>query len=174
MEKIFHTKRNTFSSTDEALQTVFSRFFGIHNAKIMRDKGKPYLQNGEALSLFFSVAHTDNELFIAVSDKNVGIDAEKRTRFVVYEPIIKRFSLAEREEIRNTTDFLFHWTAKESTVKWLGGTLARDLYKLQYVNGQLIHGQVPLPVNLCFLDYQQTILAVCGERDFSKAQILEF
>lgn len=173
MEKIFHTKRNTFSSTDEALQYMFNRYFGVSNAIIVRNNGKPYLQNGKNVPLLFSVTHTENELFIAVSDKNVGIDAEKNTRLVAYEPIIKRFTFAEREEIRNVPDFLVHWTAKESAVKWLGGTLARDLYKLQYANGQLIHGQVPLPVKLCFFHYAECILAVCSECDFSKVQITE-
>ena len=82
MEKIFHTKRNTFSSTDETLQYMFNRYFGISNAIIVRDNGKPYLQNSDPVSLVFSVTHTENELFIAISDKNVGIDAEKRTRLV--------------------------------------------------------------------------------------------
>lgn len=173
MEKIFHTKRNTFSSTDETLQYMFNRYFGISNAIIVRDNGKPYLQNSEPVSLFFSVTHTENELFIAISDKNVGIDAEKRTRLVTYEPIIKRFTFAEREEIQNTHDFLVHWTAKESAVKWLGGTLARDLYKLQYANGQLIHGQIPLPIKLCFFTYAECILAVCSEHDFSHVEITE-
>ncbi len=125
MEKIFIVSQNAYPTSEIAVKDVLSKYFQMENAQIERgDHGKPFLVGGQALPLFFSIAHTDNKLFIAVSNENVGIDAERIDRTVDYTPIVKRFSTNERKEITDTQTFLRHWTAKESAVKWLGGSLA--------------------------------------------------
>ena len=175
MEKIFHVKKNRFSSTDETLRFIFNRFYGILNAEIIRNEnGKPFLKSKETIPpLFCSVSHTDNELFIAISSKNVGLDVENTHRTVHYEPIIKRFSTLERKEIQNVQDFLKHWTSKESAIKWLGGSIANDLYKLEFIENELIYKGIRLPVQISFLPYHEYLISVCSEVDFSKIQITE-
>ena len=107
MEKIFHVKKNRFSSTDETLRFIFNRFYGMLNAEIVRNEnGKPFLKSKETTPpLFCSVSHTDNELFIAISRKNVGLDVENTHRTVHYEPIIKHFSpfIKEKGKLKNDT-----------------------------------------------------------------------
>ena len=173
MEKIFYTNRSKYPSTDEALTHVFSRFYGIERPVIVRNEnGKKYLAESEQ-RLFFSVSHTENLLFIAISNENVGLDAERIDRTIVYEPIVKKFPQEERKEILSTQDFLQHWTAKEAAVKWLGGALAHDLYKLSFIGGTLYYKQAALP-QVSFLQMEEHLLAVCGERDFSKAEAVRF
>lgn len=172
MEKLFHANVTAFASTDEALRALFQRFFYLRDVRIVRKNGKPYLENAPQ-PLYFSVSHTDDELFIAVSDKNVGVDAEKACRRVEYKPILKRFSPSERREIANADDFLRHWTIKESAVKWLGSTLAHDLRKLQYASGKLLYESEPFPVLLSVLRQDDVWLAVCCENDFSQAERIE-
>jgi 4'-phosphopantetheinyl transferase len=172
MQKLFYTDKNTFEDTATAVREIFSRYFHI-DAEIMRsENGKPFLKGKR--DLFFSVSHTDTTLFIAVSDENIGIDAERTDRDVRFLPIIKRFPFAEQKEIGNVSDFLRHWTAKESAVKWLGGTLARDLYKLEYANSLLRYGEVQLPVQITRFTLNGCFVAVCCEHDFSQAEIVAY
>ena len=111
-------------------------------------------------------------LFVAISDKNVGIDAENVLRKNVSPSLLKKFTLEERAEITSNIDFLRHWTAKESAIKYLGGTLAKDLKKLHFVQGKLRHEKADLNVMTTVFQLFEHIVTVCHEHDFSKAEIL--
>ena len=171
MEKIFFAESSAFQSSISAVERILLTHFGIANAKISRtENGKPYLES--AVNLFFSVSHTKAGLFIAFSDKNVGLDAEVFGRNVNFQSILRKFPFEERDEIACKQDFLHHWTVKESAVKWLGGTLAHDLTKLSYVGGVLCCEGLELPITVTTLHFNGHILAVCGERDFSNAEFI--
>ncbi len=175
MEKIFYTDKSAYPNSETAVKRVLSEYFNLKNAEIKKNEhGKPYLQNGRDIPLFFSVSHTENRLFIAVSDENVGIDAESLSRQIDYLPIIKRFAPEERKEILSTADFLRHWVAKESAVKWLGGSLAHDLHKLRFVENRLFYGEIEFPTHLVFRNFENYLIAVCGERDFGCAEFIPF
>ena len=172
MQKLFYTDKNTFKVTDTALREIFLQYFHI-DAEIQRsENGKPFLKDRS--DIFFSVSHTNTTLFIAVSDENIGIDAEQMDRDVHFLPIVKRFPLAEQKEMKNLSDFLRHWVVKESAVKWLGGTLARDLYKLEYANSTIKYGEVQLPVQITLISLNGCFVAVCCERDFSQAERIAY
>ena len=47
MEKIFHVKKNRFSSTDETLRFIFNRFYGILNAEIIRNENGKHFSNND-------------------------------------------------------------------------------------------------------------------------------
>jgi 4'-phosphopantetheinyl transferase len=174
MEKIFYANKSIEPDSETAIKRILSEYFNVKNAVIERNEnGKPFLANGQT-PLFFSVSHTGNKLFIAVSDENVGIDAESLYRNVDYLPILKRFAPEERQQIRSVEDFLRFWVAKESAVKWLGGSLAQDLRKLRYTNGRLFYGEIELPVKLVFHSFDTYLLAVCSERDFTGAEFIPF
>ena len=165
MEKIFYTEQNKYHDSTEAIRHILTEYFGVENPRISRtETGKPYLID---TPLFFSVSHTDGLIFIAVSDCNVGIDAERNDRHVDYQKIIKRFPEDERALIRSSTDFLRHWTVKESAVKWLGSSLSHDLRELRYGKDGVFYKEIPLPVYISFPNFKGYMLAVCGERDFS-------
>lgn len=172
MEKIFYADKAAFPNSISAVKKILSTYFGVTTPKICRtENGKPYLEHPEKM-LFFSVSHTKTSLFIAFSDENVGLDAESLDREVDYLPILRRFSVEERSEIECVEDFLRHWTAKESAVKWLGGTLAHDLNKLTYVKGVLHYKELELPLHLTTMFFQNHVLSVCGEKDFSQAEFI--
>ena len=170
MEKIFYTDKHAFPSSSEALQAVFSQYFGIENAEIQRTKnGKPYLL--DKYGLFFSVSHTKNLLFIGVSDAEIGIDAEALSRETDYSIVLRKFPLEEQAEILSNTDFLRHWTAKEAAIKYLGGTLAKDLKKLSFIRGKFHYCDQVLPT-ICEKELEDTLLSICAKRDFSNAEII--
>ncbi|MBQ8684685.1 MAG: 4'-phosphopantetheinyl transferase superfamily protein, partial [Clostridia bacterium] len=159
--------------SENAVQKILAEYFDVENAAILRtENGKPYLEKGKDIPLFFSVSHTKDALFIAFCDENVGIDAERLDKQVDYLPIIKRFSDTEREEINSKQAFLRNFTAKESAVKWLGGSLARDFRKLQFVDGKIVYGEIRLPVYTAFPAFDGFVVAVTSERDFSRAETI--
>ena len=175
MKKIFYLKKVDGVSTRETLKKILSSKFRFSSPEIITsENGKPYLKNNGELPLHFSVSHTDELLFVVFSDKNVGIDAEKSSRKVEYAPIIKKFPETERAQISSKADFLQNWTAKESAVKWLGGTLGRDLAHLQFVDKQIYYKSLPLPLTISFPAFQEHVVAVCSEEDFTDVQIEPF
>ena len=145
------------------MKRILTEFYGIENAVILRTKnGKPYVESGP----HFSVSHTNGYLFVAFSSENVGLDAELLSRKIHYLPIVKKFSTLEQTEILNEQDFLYHWTAKESAVKYLGGTLANDLKKLSFIRSILSYQNEEFPVKIHFFTIKDCLLAVCSEKDF--------
>ena len=174
MEKIFYTSVNAYPNSETAVLHVFKHFFDMDNMKLIRNEnGKPFLSESNR-KLFFSVSHTNDVLFIAVSDENVGIDAESETRNVQYGNIVKKFSTDEKKEISTSLDFLIHWTAKESTIKWLGGKILHDLNKLTYAHNQMQYQNIPLPIRITFPPFKNYVIAVCSETDFSNAEYIPF
>ena len=171
MEKIFYTKQSDYASTDEAVIKILQDHFQIPSPKISRtESGKPYLAN-PSTDLFFSVSHTNGVLFIAFCDENVGLDVEKAFRQVKYLPILRKFHESERKEIHSSKDFLRYFTAKESGVKWLGGTLGKDFVALRLNGKTLYYKDTPLPVCVCQREFEGYILTVVAEKDFSLADI---
>ena len=169
MEKIYCADASAFENTESAVLFILKEYFGVTTAKIVRgDNGKPFLD----VPLFFSVSHTQERLFIAFCDINVGLDAEKSNRETQYLPIIKKFHPLERQEIASNEQFIRHWVVKESAVKWLGGSLAKDLSRLSFYKGALFYGEIQIPATLTFLQIDGHILSVCSERDFSQAEII--
>ena len=171
MEKIFYTAKSAYPSTHCAVQKILSECFGVTNAEISRtENGKPFLKN---CPLFFSVSHTQDNLFIAFSDTNVGIDAEPFNRTTDYLSIVKKFPMEERAEICSQEDFLHHWTAKESAIKWLGGKLSQNLFVLAFIDGVMKYGAIELPSPI-FFQLQDCLVAISCERDFSQAELIPF
>ncbi len=175
MEKIFYTAKSAYASSEEAIEYLLEKIFGIAHAHILRNEnGKPYLSNAQDIPLFFSVSHTKNFLFVAFSKRNIGIDAESTTRYIDYAPIVKKFPFNEQSEIQSTSDFLQHWLAKESTIKWLGGSIAKDLNRLTFYKNQVYYKDLPLPVHITFQACKDTMLAICSETAWEEVTILPF
>lgn len=164
-----------FSSSKDFIDRILKQRFHIQDYILYKNEnGKPFLTiPNEASPLFLSVTHTKSEYFIAFSSQNVGIDAEKLDRTVDYLPILKKFPLAEREEISTSLDFLRHWTAKESTIKWLGGSIAKDFNRLLYCNEEIFLNGLKLPVSITQKEILGHIVSVCQESpcEWSFAQI---
>lgn len=175
MNKIFYTENRPEISTDAAAKKIFTEFYRIPDPEILKSEtGKPFLKGSD---LFFSVTHTKTLFFLAVCDCNVGIDAENLGREIDYLPILPKFSFAEREEIKNKTDFLKHWTAKESAVKWLGGTLAADLKKISFLNGVLYYKELQMPASVFQTEQFGHIVTLCTDRTSrqeSKSEFIRF
>ena len=171
MEKIFYANKSEYSTSEKAVQRALSRHFGIQNAIITKNEnGKPFLHVSREANLFFSISHTNNYIFIVFSKNNIGIDAESLTRKVNFLPIIKKFDVDEQETIHSTKAFLHHWTAKEAAIKWLGGSIAKDLNNLTFLDNQLYYKGIQLPVFLTFHQFNAHLVALCSENRIENIQ----
>lgn len=92
-------------------------------------QGKPYAENVKAE---FSVSHSGDVVVCAVSDNEIGVDAEiiKKVNFRAAE----RF--AAKEEIsyigENTERFFEIWTLKEAYFKCIGTGLGADIKNVSF------------------------------------------
>ncbi len=172
MGKIFYV--NTSNCASEQLITyVADKYYGLHEVDISRTQhGKPYFENLER-ALFFSVTHTRDKIFIVFSRKQIGLDAERLSRKVNYAKILTKFPVDERLEIQSNEDFLRHWVVRESVVKYLGGTLAKDLNKICYANERLLYNNQMLPVYLHLFNHEGHIISVCSEDSFTNAEFIQ-
>ena len=113
MIKVYYTFANP--NSDEFIKKSLLRYSGKSDFIIKRTKnGKPYTDG-----LYFSLSHTKGLTICAVSDSEVGIDAEKLRPVRNGERIVKRF-LGKCE--KNLTDeaMLCIWTQFESKIKFFG------------------------------------------------------
>ena len=83
--------------------------------------GKPYFAQGD---LHFSISHTKNHVFCALSDRPVGIDAEEVTRQVKPMLAQKILSAGEHAQYEKAADqnraLLTFWVLKEARAKCTG------------------------------------------------------
>ena len=105
----------------EAGRALLAELLGEVPEIVVTDRGKPYfVGNG----LHFSVSHTKNHAFCAVSEHNIGIDAEETDRDIDFR-IAQRY-LSENEKVRfqkaaDPRDALLRlWVLKESCAKLTG------------------------------------------------------
>ena len=166
MNKIFCAPKRAFASSFEMLNAVLRSQLNISDYTIVKNEnGKPFLSffDSSLPQIFISITHTTEYYFIAFCDENVGIDAEPSDRKPNYLPVLSKFSVEEREEIKNTNDFLKYWTIKESAIKWLGGSIAVDLKKLVFTKGKLLYKNIELPVKIVQKEIFSHIVSVCAE-----------
>ena len=159
MEKIFYAD-NFSNPSEEAVKEILSKIFGIDEEIVRNENGKPYLKSEK---LFFSVSHTKNRLFIAFSSENIGIDAEYKFRKTNYSALMKKLSIQEQNFVSSPLDFLRLWTKKESVVKYMGGSILKDLKKIVCLHDKAYFDGKELPCVLTELEFDGYILSVCGK-----------
>lgn len=110
---------------------------GLKNVVISRNRyGKPYIKNIEGFN--FNVSHSGDYVAIGVSEREIGIDIEKKDRIDYH--IAERFfskkevqaifsCLGEQERIDT---FYQIWTLKESYVKVIGKGLSIPLSSFEF------------------------------------------
>ena len=112
-------------------QFAFSRFLlryalnenGYEKEKIIKNKyGKPYFASGFP---YFNISHSENAVCVALSEREIGIDVQKRKE--ISKKLIAGFFSNEEEKIIRegiTTDCDL-WSIKESILKYDGTGIVR-------------------------------------------------
>ena len=101
---------------------LLERLYGKPLPEIRRTKlGKPYFVD---CPLHFSISHTKNYVFVALSDRPIGIDAEELDRDIKLSLAEKFLSPGEYVQYENAQDkrlaLLKFWVLKEAAGKCTG------------------------------------------------------
>lgn len=113
-------------SSHEAGRALLARLYREQTGRelpliLTTERGKPYFADH---SLFFSISHTKNHVFCALSETNIGIDAEELSRTVRPELADKILSPSEQAQYQAASDknraLLTFWVLKEAAAKLSG------------------------------------------------------
>lgn len=85
------------------------------------ERGKPYFPDS---ALHFSISHTKNHVFCAISERPIGIDAEELGRDINLQLAEKILSIPEKAQFHEAQDkrlaLLTFWVLKEAQAKCTG------------------------------------------------------
>ena len=114
--------RNGHEAGRELLRRMYREMTGGDCPEIrIADRGKPYFVSG---NWHFSISHTKNHVFCALSQSPVGLDAEEMDRQVNFRLAEKILSESEKVRFEAATDkreaLLKLWVLKEASVKLTG------------------------------------------------------
>ena len=106
----------------ELLEQMYRQYVGDAMPEILvTERGKPYFANSP---WYFSISHSKNYVFCALSQKPVGIDAEELNRKIRLELAEKMLSRVERQQYDVAEDkalaLLTFWVLKEARAKYTG------------------------------------------------------
>ena len=134
-------------------------------------EGKAFIVGVE--NVFFNISHSGDYVVCSVSDREIGIDIEKRAKARM--EVAGRFFHEEEMAILKTLEgdkqdqlFFNYWSVKESFLKYIGTGLTRPLnsFVVRFAgeNISLYEGvnKLPLRVNACPIDSGYACY-VCGE-----------
>lgn len=142
---------------------ILARYYNIPNAEICKTiNGKPYVKNDK---VYFNASHSKGLLALAVGKSEVGLDIESFSG-KPRPAVLAKFSAREKYEIVTTADFYTHWTARESYIKYIAGSLAALWRRVEYYGNEIyfLGKAVNLPLMQFTLDGYS--FSVCG--NFSK------
>lgn len=106
----------------ELLKTLYLEHFSAEMPEIFTtERGKPYFSGG---NVYFSISHTKNHVFCALSERPIGIDGEEMDRDIDLRLAKKILSANEKQQYDAAADkrlaLLTFWVLKEAAAKCTG------------------------------------------------------
>lgn len=170
MLEIYWTKNK---DVHRKVQILLERKIGKGFIIKRTENGKPHIEGDP---LYFSLSHSLDRAMIALCDKPVGIDLEyydKGGRLKNFKHVLSRFTKREQEWIDGNFVFFFlNWISKEAYIKMKGGTLARDLKRLEFFNYDLYCDGEKIDCIANMAHFTAGTYSVCAE-GYSKEQLSE-
>jgi 4'-phosphopantetheinyl transferase len=142
MIKVFYTEK--YLSSSNFLFDVLNKYYNlkINESDIIKNKyGKPYLKNTH---LFYNISHTQNIIVIAVSNIEMGIDAEKLSR-KIFSALTEKFF---KNEYQNPSDIIKLWAIKESFIKYIGKSVILELKHIKIKDNKILYNNKIINVNI--------------------------
>ena len=104
------------------LEEMYHRYAGEEMPPILvTERGKPFFQDS---TWHFSISHSKGHVFCALSQKNIGVDAEELDRAISPKLADKILSPVERQQYDRAEDkrlaLLRFWVMKEARAKMTG------------------------------------------------------
>lgn len=161
MVDIYYTSATTDS--EKFTKFILSRYYNIRDPQISKTiHGKPFLKNDK---VFFNASHSKGLLALAVAKSEIGLDIESLSG-KARPAVLSRFTARERYEIVTLADFYTHWTARESYIKYLAGSLAELWRRVEFYGKQIYFLGKPADVNVLQFCLDGYSFSICG--NFSK------
>lgn len=118
----------------QLLTELYCQQYGTELPPIaVTDRGKPHFVTG---NVHFSISHTDKMVFCVLSDRPVGIDAEKTDRDIDLKLAEKILSPTEKAILEKVADkqavLLKFWVLKEAYAKLTGRGWGSYLYETDF------------------------------------------
>lgn len=156
MIRVYYTLEKTDSK--KFPEKIFKEYLRLTETDLILNRyGKPYLRGNE---VYFNLSHSGCMTALAVSEAEIGLDCEK-IRNRSYHSVLKIFSEREQQEIDSYECFLRHWTVKESFVKFLGTSIAKELKDLEYFDQKLYLKGEEQRISLLTSKIEEYLLTVC-------------
>lgn len=167
--KIRRTKLIGEMMSRKLLKTVL----GLQGFQMVKgEHGKPYVKESD-VPAFFNLSHSGDYIVCAVSDREVGVDIERKGKVRMevarrfFHPsevcLLDKVQEEEREEL-----FFCYWSVKESFLKYTGSGLSSPLsgFEVCFENERIClkkeHSRIPVYVRECLID-QEYKCFVCSE-----------
>lgn len=149
------TGKNASAAVRKLLARAFFRLTGAAMPEIKTmPGGKPYWEGSD---LHFSLCHTRQAVFCAISDGVVGLDAEK-IRPVSQTVITRVLSPEELRQFDGSDEaFMRFWTLKEAYVKYTGEGLRGYPNKISF-DGTVLSGSA---LSFASLRHRDWMVSVC-------------
>lgn len=168
MTDIFYAPR--LGSSRDYTARVLGKFYGFENVIFSRSAtGKPRCDK----PVFFSLSHTKEYFFLAVSQKETGIDAENLSRRGNFSAIISRLPEPERASaLASSEQFLKIYTQREAIAKYLAKPVFSLLPKISVLPidggdfGKIFLSGEPLPAivrTFCLAGHAVSVFLAAGE-----------
>lgn len=168
MTDIFYAPR--LGSSRDYTARVLGKFYGFENVIFSRSAtGKPRCDK----PVFFSLSHTKEYFFLAVSQKETGIDAENLSRRGDFSAIISRLPEPERASaLASSEQFLKIYTQREAIAKYLAKPVFSLLPKISVLPidgsdfGKVFLSGEPLPAivrTFCLAGHAVSVCLAAGE-----------
>ena len=160
-------EKNKLKSLRNAMFShVLSEDFGCDETAALKNKyGKPYIPGSD---IDFSITHSTDVCAIAVSDKPVGIDIEKKDRVKNIDGMLRFFSDEEKARIEKADnkadEFLRIWTYREAFSKEEGVGLTlytKENIVIDYEKNRVLRNGRTL--NFFEVYYDDYLLTICSE-----------
>lgn len=161
------------------VQSALREYTGIDSAEVYyNNRGKPFIK-GLPNDMYISVTTADEVMVVVFSDKPVGIDGERLTRFESdarakkpdYITLAERFFTGEEAEfVREGSvegeQFAQIWVRKEAYVKYTGKGLS-DFANFSVVDGSKLLGKVNgvsiKKLNVAFPGSNEYLFIIAGD-----------
>lgn len=176
MTELFYAPRG--GTSRDFVSRVLGDCYGFGNATFSRSaSGKPLCD----APVCFSLSHTREYFFLAVSEKEVGADAESLSRRGDFSAIISRLPESERARaLASPEEFLKLWTEREAVAKYLSAPVFSVFGKITLECGEdtkrrvFLNGK-ELPVRLFSAEIAGHAVAICAENNeqFGKIHYLQ-
>ncbi|MBE6933227.1 MAG: 4'-phosphopantetheinyl transferase superfamily protein [Ruminococcaceae bacterium] len=153
-----YSGKDASTAVRKLLAAAFLRLTGEAMPEIKTlPAGKPYWEDG---NLHFSLCHTRQAVFCAISDGIVGLDAEK-IRPVSPAVVSRVLSPEELRQFDGSDEgFMRLWTLKEAYVKYTGEGLHGYPNKLSFDGTRLMGSEL----FFASLRHRDWMVSICSEK----------